>query len=166
MKQQLLSGNYVALMEARISGELQAEAMYRQMANIFQGMGMFGAQKFCLAQAEEEAGHYQKLVDILNDYGVVPAYTLKAVEIDQSFGISELLMYAMQKEQELFKAYSLIAYEAMSNTAEVEMGIHAVALEFVTIQRQAVGEFGDILARLDLKGDIYAFDKYLAKLAE
>lgn len=164
MKQQLLSGNYVALLNARVSGELQAEAMYRQMANTFQGMGMFGAQKFCLSQAAEEATHYQRLVDILNDYGIVAAYQFKAVEISPELGIGEMLMYAMAKEQELFKAYSLIAYEAMSNE-EKEMGVHQAALEFVEIQRKAVGEFGDILARYELQGDIYAFDKYLDSLA-
>jgi hypothetical protein len=37
-------------------------------------------------------------------------------------------------------------------------------LEFVAIQRLAVGEMLDIKARYDLNGDIYAFDKYMSNL--
>jgi len=96
MKQKLLSEKFIAMLNARGEDELNAEAMYRQIANIAQERGLFGFQAFCLKEAEQEAKHYQEIVNLLNDYGVCYEYKVRPLKISDHMGLGELLMIAFK----------------------------------------------------------------------
>lgn len=163
MKQKLLSDKFIAMLNARGEDELNAEAMYRQMANIAQDKGMFGMQEFMLRQAEEEKGHYQEVANFLNDYGVCLEYKVRPVSISAEIGIPELLLLAFQTEHELYMNYQVLADNCI-NTEAKEYGVFNFAIHKVDDQRKSVGEWGDIIARYELNGDIFAFDNYLKSL--
>ena len=156
MKTILLSEANIKFINERVTGELTAEAMYRMIANVAQNMGLFGVQAWALKGAEEEAGHYQKLVNIANDYGIVANYNVEIKTPPST--LAEIIETATLAERDLYLKYS----EGAKSFEDV--GIHQLSLEFVAIQRLAVGEMLDIKARYDLNGDIYAFDKYMSNL--
>ena len=163
MKQKLLSDKFIAMLNARGEDELNAEAMYRQMANIAQERGLFGFQEFCTKQANEEAEHYQGVVNLLNDYGVCFEYKLRPLNISDEMGLGELLLLAFQTEHDLYMNYQALADNCV-NTDAKEYGIFNFAIHKVDEQRKSVGEWGDIIARYELNGDIYGFDNYLKSL--
>jgi len=156
MKTILLSEGNIRFINERVAGELSAEAMYRMIANVAQNMGLFGVQAWALKSAEEEAGHYQTLVNIANDYGIVANYNVDIKTPPST--LEEIIEVATLAERDLYLKYS----EGAKSFEDV--GIHEVCLEFVKIQRLAVGEMLDIKAKYELKGDIYAFDKYMSNL--
>ena len=156
MKTILLSEGLQTFVNERIGGELKAEAMYRVIANVAQNLGLFGVQSWALKASAEEAEHYQRWVNIANDYGMVVNYNLEIVTPPNT--LDEIIDMATGAERELFYRYS----EGSKSFEDV--GIHEACLEFVKIQRLAVGEMLDIKARKELNGDIYAFDKYMGSL--
>lgn len=160
MKAKLLADKFVSEINKLGNGELNAEAMYRQMANIAQEKGLFGMQIFFLKQAKEEGEHYQQVVDFLNDYGVCFDYACSPVKISEEINIAELFLLAMNAEKTLYNAYAALC--DMGNGEEY--GVFEFALKKVKEQRKSVGEWGDIIARYELNGDIYALDDYLKTL--
>ena len=163
MKQKLLSEKFIAMLNARGEDELNAEAMYRQIANIAQERGLFGFQSFCLKEAEQEAKHYQEIVNLLNDYGVCYEYKVRPLKISEDMGLGELLLLAFQTESDLYMNYQALADNCI-NTDAKEYGVFNFAIHKVDEQRKSVGEWGDIIARDELNGDIYGFDNFLKSL--
>jgi len=145
MKEQLLSNQQIFELQLRITGELQAENMYRQLSAISQNLGYFGASKFFKNEAEQEVKHYQKIVDFCNDLGVLPSIQLMSQSYECSTFL-DLLKTAYDAEKEL-----LIKYKELSDMSlKSDLAVFELSQWFVKEQVKSVGEYGDLLARLNL----------------
>jgi len=155
MKQPLISNKFVFELEQRIQGELSAESMYRQLSASMQNLGYFGASKFFLKEADQEVKHYQKIVDFCNDLGVLPeiSNTLTDLKVDS---LELALKTAYDAELNL-----LNEYKKLSNLSMEEPTLFYFSLEFVKEQVKSVGEYGDLLARLELTKEPILLDKEL-----
>ena len=133
-----------ALDEA-VHAELYASQLYKHIANQVQRLGYFGTQKFFLAESASELEHYQKHVDFQNDVGTVA--TVPAIEAmtDPIKTLSDAIELGYETELELYENYKSW-YEKASGDPVVQQFL----LQFLEIQRTSVGEYGDLLARIQL----------------
>ena len=145
MKQQLISNQFLFELEQRISGELQAEFMYRNLQAIAQNLGYFGFAKLFKNEAEQEVKHFQKIVDFLNDLGALPKIQHVSTDIEAE-NLYELVKVAYNAELDLLNKYKELSKMAgLNDTTVFELSQY-----FVKEQVKSVGEFGDILARIEL----------------
>lgn len=143
----LLTSNEKNLLNRAVEAELYASNFYRHLANQCQRLGFFGAQKFFQAEAGHEIDHYQRLASFLNDRGdVATVPTIEAPE-DEISGLRDAIEAAYDTELQLERDYSDWYRRCDSEVTRQFL------LQFLEIQRQAVGEFGDLIARLDRAGD-------------
>lgn len=148
MPKSLLSPEVKACLDEAVHAELYAANLYKHIANQVQRLGYFGAQKFFLAESASELEHYQIHANYQNDSGTVAG--IPAIEaMDEPIGtLRDAIEAAYDTELQLEKDY-IRWYSACTKdpvTAEF-------LLQFLRGQRKSVGEYGDLLARLDLAGD-------------
>ena len=148
MPKSLLSPEVKACLDEAVHAELYAANLYKHLANQLQRLGYFGAQKFFLAESASELEHYQLHANYQNDSGTVAG--IPAIEaMDEPIGtLRDAIEAAYDTELQLEKDY-IRWYSACTKdpvTAEF-------LLQFLRGQRKSVGEYGDLLARLDLAGD-------------
>ena len=148
MPKSLLSPEVKACLDEAVHAELYAANLYKHLANQLQRLGYFGAQKFFLAESASELEHYQIHANYQNDSGTVAG--IPAIEaMDEPIGtLRDAIETAYDTELQLEKDY-IRWYSACTKdpvTAEF-------LLQFLRGQRKSVGEYGDLLARLDLAGD-------------
>ena len=148
MPKSLLSPEVKACLDEAVHAELYAANLYKHIANQLQRLGYFGAQKFFLAESASELEHYQIHANYQNDSGTVAG--IPAIEaMDEPIGtLRDAIETAYDTELQLEKDY-IRWYSACTKdpvTAEF-------LLQFLRGQRKSVGEYGDLLARLDLAGD-------------
>lgn len=148
MPKSLLSPEVKACLDEAVHAELYAANLYKHLANQLQRLGYFGAQKFFLAESASELEHYQIHANYQNDSGTVAG--IPAIEaMDEPIGtLRDAIEAAYDTELQLEKDY-IRWYSACTKdpvTAEF-------LLQFLRGQRKSVGEYGDLLARLDLAGD-------------
>ena len=148
MPKSLLSDDIKAMLDEAAHAELYASNLYRYMANQLQRLGYFGAQKFFLAESASELEHYQLHANYQNDSGAVaPVPAIEAMD-EPVKSLRDAIETAYATEFQLEKDYSRW-YSACQNdpvTAEF-------LRQFLTIQRKSVGEFGDLIARLEIAKD-------------
>lgn len=143
MKQVLVPENCVEKFNEALYQEMYVSHLYHHVANHMQMMGYFGAQKFFMGESQDELTHFQKIVDFLNDIGelakmpMIPAMT---EEVDSLMGA---LTMAYEQEVELMNFYS--DFYKMADPVCQE-----ILLDFIGIQRKAAGEYGDLIARLEI----------------
>lgn len=159
-KKPLISSELIATLETFVNKELYAQYFYRSLANAMQQIGYFGAQKYFLSESASEGEHYQKHVDFLNDVGVAPRLApIPSAPMPKS--INEAFQMAFDTEYQLCKDYKAATSSALTKDIEV----FGYFQGFVEIQRQSVGEYGDLLARLALCGTneaaLLEFDEHL-----
>lgn len=149
MKKPLLDTACVQKFEKACKYELLHAQTYRHLASQMQGVGYFGAQKFFLAEIPEEQSHFEKHIDFLSDMGVtisipqIPAMTEKVKTLKGA------LEMAYSTELDLLEYYREMVKEEGLEYAEILQHL----MFFVKTQRQTVGEYGDLIARLDLVAD-------------
>lgn len=160
MKQVLIPEYCVEKFNEALYQEMYVSHLYHHVANHMQMMGYFGAQKFFLGESQDELTHFQKIVDFLNDIGEVakmPSIPAMNEEVESLMGV---LTMAYEQELELMNFYS-----DFYNTGEPVC--QQILLEFIEIQRKAVGEYGDLIARLEIIKDdpcgLLMFDQELGK---
>ena len=145
----MLSKSSALLLQSAIYEELNASAMYLYLANQCQRIGLIGAPKFFRSESDDERTHYQKHADFMNDRGDVadipdvdgfdtPIKTLK-----------EAVEMAYNAEVALGEKYSNWLTQALGD----DMTLFSHLIQFVEIQTKAIGEYGDLLQRLELAGD-------------
>ena len=145
MKEQLLSNQFIFELEQRMSGELQAEFMYRQLSAIAQNLGYFGASSFFKNEAEQEVKHFTKLVDFCNDLGVLPKIQHVSTQSECSDFLG-IIKTAYLAEKDL-----LVKYKELSNMAiSKDNSVFELSQWFVKEQVKSVGEYSDLLARIEL----------------
>ena len=157
----LLPTQTPAILNAAIAAELYAANLYKHVANQMQRLGYFGAQKFLLAESQHELAHYQILVDYMDDRGAmanmpaVPAITETCGSLRDAIEIA--YETELQLERDYVKWYQACPCEITRQ----------FLLQFLEIQRKAVGEMSDWIARLDRCGTdnaaVLILDKELAE---
>jgi ferritin len=120
-----------------------------------QSLGFFGASKFFLKEADQEVIHYQKIINFCNDLGVLPeiSNTFTDLKVDS---LQLALKTAYDAELNL-----LNEYKKLSSLSMEEPTLFYFSLEFVKEQVKSVGEFGDLLSRLELTKEPILLDQEL-----
>lgn len=160
MKTQIIDSTVASMFMDALGKEMLASHTYRHFATKMQMMGYFGTQSFFLAESNDELTHFQKLVDFLNDVGyeaempTVPSITNEVASLMDS------LTAAFEMENELLNFY--VEIYRMNDPISQE-----VVLNFIKIQRKAVGEYADLIARLEIIKDdpcgLLIFDQEMKK---
>ena len=89
---------------------------------------------------------------------------IQAIKIDRSFDqhsrfdIKDALMLAYEMERDL-----LTAYETAAKRTDLSLKVVLLLQDFTSHQVEAVGEYGDLIARAALTDDMLLFDKDLAQ---
>jgi ferritin len=160
MLKKLIPSSTETLLQQAVQSELYASHFYKHLANQCQRLGLFGAASYFKQESADELEHYQKWADYLNDVG----YVAELPEIDacdaKVNGLQAALEIAHTIEVGLMQKYAGW-YDKVDVVTKQRM------LEFIEIQRTSVGEYADLLARLDQGGDdkcaILLIDKELGK---
>lgn len=131
-----------------IHSELFASNLYKHVANQLQRLGYFGAQKFFLSESSDELGHYQKIVDYINDRGLVATVPQIEMQDEKVTSLRDALTIGFETEKTLSEDYSEWFKQAFAEDVVTAQFF----LQFIEHQRKSVGEYGDLLARLDRAG--------------
>ena len=145
----LLSKANEAMLNEAVHAELYASNLYKHIANSMQRVGYFGAQKHFASASAEELEHYQKLADYLNDRGTQAKIPVIEAMTDKISTVAEALDTAFEAELDLERNYTRW-YKAMAAEDPVTAEF---LLFFLKEQRESVGKYGDLIARLDRAGD-------------
>jgi ferritin len=160
MKESLLKASDKKLLNEAVGHELYASNFYKYAASCCQKYGLFGAQKFFEKESADELKHYYKLRDFFNDRGdEADMPQVDEVEFKEGIDLMGILDAAYNLEKDLGEFYNDFYFS--TKDASVQVRIH----KFVKIQTKAVGEYGDLLARLSLvsecPGGLLIFDQEL-----
>jgi ferritin len=136
--------------------ELTAAHAYLHLANRMKTLSYFGAEKFFLEEAKGEHKHYRKIEEFANSLGgELSVEALDGVNTDVK-DIRSALQMAYQMEKDL-----LMAYETSARRSDISLKVVLLLQDFTTHQVEAVGEFSDLLARLNLTDNMLLFDQEL-----
>lgn len=160
MKTSLLSASDKKKLNQAVEHELYASNFYKYAASCCQKYGLFGAQKFFEKESADELEHYYKLRDFFNDRGdEADMPQIDAVEFKEGIDLMGILDAAYELEKDLGDFYNEFYFATKDAT------VHARIQKFVKIQTKAIGEYGDLLARLSLvsecPGGLLIFDQEL-----
>lgn len=157
----LLPTHTPAMLNAAIAAELYAANFYKHLANQMQRMGYFGAQKFLLTESAHELEHYQRLVDYMDERGAMADMPAVPAITETCSSLRDAIEIAYETELQLERDY-VGWYKACP--CEIT---RQFLLQFLEIQRKAVGEMSDWIARLDRCGTdnaaLLILDKELAE---
>ena len=123
--------------------ELQTSQFYRHLATQCKAIGFFGAAKYYRAESKDEIKHYNLIADYLNDSGSVAetpdimGMPEKITALKQTLDMSYNLMVEIGKKYEQW--YSIVD----PTTARF-------FLQFLDIQRKAVGYYADQIQRYNI----------------
>ena len=160
MKKSLLSASDKKKLNQAVEHELFASNFYKYAASCSQRQGLFGAQKFFEAESADELTHYYKLRDFFNDRGdEANMPQIDAVEFKEGIDLMGILDAAYELEKDLGEFYNDLYFSTKDATVQVQLH------DFVEFQTKAIGEYGDLLARLSLvsecPGGLLIFDQEL-----
>jgi len=141
----IISANLKAVLDEAVHSELYASNLYKHVANQLQRLGYFGAQKFFLKESADELAHYQLHVDFQNDVGTVAKVPMIEAMNEPIKTFSDAIELGYETELELYENYK-DWYEQASSDPIVQQFF----LQFLEFQRKSVGEYGDLLARIQL----------------
>jgi len=142
-----LSPEVEGILADAVHAELFASHLYKHVANQLQRLGYFGAQKFFLSESSDELEHYQRHVDYINDRGSVAALPALADAVERVESLRDALELAYDTELSLQENYA-------QWYGKVDVITQQHLLQYLEIQRKSVGEYGDLIARLDrVEGD-------------
>lgn len=142
------------------SSELYAQFLYQYIANHMQRLGLFGSMEYFINERNDELKHYNILVSYVNDLGDILGVPSVPEITDTITSLSDALQIAYEVELALMKHYNDF-YEYVEESEDHLTS--QVLLQFLEIQRKSVGEYGDLISRLSLGGDIYAFDNEMGE---
>ena len=163
MKRNILSSTAKELLQLAIKSELTASITYKHLSNHSQRNGLFGAQKYFLNESTDELNHYQILVDFINDLGSVADIPAIDGLSNEVLTTGEAIDIAEQMEYDLLLQYQ----KTYSEIEKVDSAVSQFILQFIEIQRKAVGEYGDLQMRYSIAEktqEILEFDEYLSEL--
>jgi ferritin len=141
----IISAECKKMLDEAIHSELYASNLYKHIANQLQRLGYFGASKFFLNESADELKHYQLHVEFLNDVGTVAKVPMIEAMNETIETFSDAIETGYETELELLNNYQ----GWYRDTAEDPI-VQQFLLQFLEIQRISVGEYGDLLARIQL----------------
>ena len=141
----IISADHKKMLDEAIHSELYASNLYKHIANQLQRLGYFGASKFFLNESADELKHYQLHVEFLNDVGTVAKVPMIEAMNETIETFSDAIETGYETELELLTNYQSWYLEAADDPV-----VQQFLLQFLEIQRTSVGEYGDLLARIQL----------------
>jgi ferritin len=150
-------------MQDAIQVELQQASLWKSLANQMQRLGYFGSQKYFLAESAEELTHYQMHVEFMNDMGdCADLPNIDAVN-DKVKNIGDALEIGYEIELDVYNQYK----EFYEKAEDEDVVVAQYLLQFLEIQRKAVGHYGDLLAKYKVAEEtkeILEFDEHINDL--
>ena len=141
----IISAELKNLLDDAVHSELYASNLYKHLANQVQRLGYFGVQKFFLRESATELEHYQLHANFQNDVGTVAEVPAIEAMTESIKSLSDAMELAYDTEMELYNNYKKWYAKAASDPA-----VQQFLLQFIEFQRTSVGEYGDLLARIQL----------------
>lgn len=142
----LLSAESTRTLQSAVASELYASALYKSLANQLQRLGYFGAQKFFAAESAHELDHYQLIADYMSDMGGMAKIPTVPAPEEKIEGLRDSIEAAFDTELQLMRDYAQWYAECKCEITKQFL------LQFIEHQRKSVGEFGDLISRLDRAG--------------
>jgi ferritin len=142
----LLSAESNKTLQSAVASELYASALYKSLANQLQKLGYFGAQKFFAAESVHELDHYQLIADYMSDMGGMAKIPTVPAPEEKIEGLRDSIEAAFDTELQLMRDYAQWYAECKCEITKQFL------LQFIEHQRKSVGEFGDLISRLDRAG--------------
>jgi ferritin len=157
----LLSPSMKKGLQSALQVELYQSNLWKSLANQLQRIGYFGGQKYFLAESSEELGHYQIIVEFMNDMGDCADLPKIEAITDKVKDLGEALELGYQTELDVYNQYKDLYKQAEDEDCTVAIFLQ----QFVTIQIQAVGHYGDLLAKYKIAEatkELLEFDQHIA----
>ena len=153
----LLKDTEIELINGLAKRELEASHMYLHIANCMRNKGFFGAEKFFESESLDEREHYNTWAKFMNDmYEEISVPALDAVDVD-SDSLADAFEVALEAEESLLEAYEDACKKDVSTKVLIKL------YDFVEFQTKAVGEYADLLARIELTNEPILIDQELGK---
>ena len=144
----MLTKQMISTLNDAIHSELFASHLYKHVANQLQRLGYFGAQKHFLSESSDELEHYQKIVDYINDRGLVATVPMIEAQDEKVTSLRDALTIGFETEKALGDDYNEWYKQAFAEDVVTAQFF----LQFIEHQRKSIGEYGDLLSRLDRAG--------------
>jgi ferritin len=141
----IISADHKKMLDEAVHSELYASNLYKHIANQLQRLGYFGASKFFLNESADELKHYQLHVEFQNDVGTVAKVPMVEAMNETIETFSDAIETGYETELELLTNYQSWYLEAADDSI-----VQQFLLQFLEIQRRSVGEYGDLLSRIQL----------------
>lgn len=141
----IISADCKKMLDEAVHSELYASNLYKHIANQLQRLGYFGASKFFLNESADELKHYQLHVEFQNDVGTVAKVPMIEAMNETIETFSDAIETGYETELELLTNYQSWYLEAADDPI-----VQQFLLQFLEIQRTSVGEYGDLLSRIQL----------------
>jgi ferritin len=133
------------MLDDAVHSELYASNLYKHIANELQRIGYFGTSKFFLKESADELAHYQRHVEFQNDVGTVAKVPMIEAMDEPIKTLSDAIETGYETELQLYNDYKKWYGQASDDPV-----VQQFLLQFLEIQRTSVGEYGDLLARIQL----------------
>lgn len=143
--------------------ELYQSNLWKSLANQLQKLGLFGSQKYFLAESAEELEHYQMHVEFMNDMGDCADLPKIDGVNDKVTDIGDALEIGYNTELDVYNQYK----DFYEKAQEEDVSVAQYILQFIEIQRKAVGHYGDLLAKYKIAEqtkEILEFDEHISDL--
>lgn len=143
--------------------ELYQSNLWKSLANQLQRLGLFGSQKYFLAESAEELTHYQMHVEFMNDMGDCADLPKIDAVTDKVTDIGDALEIGYNTELDVYNQYK----EFYEQAEDEDVSVAQYILQFIEIQRKAVGHYGDLLAKYKIAEqtkEILEFDEHISDL--
>jgi ferritin len=150
-------------MQDAVYVELYQSNLWKSLANQLQRLGLFGSQKYFLAESAEELTHYQMHVEFMNDMGDCADLPKIDAVTDKVTDIGDALEIGYNTELDVYNQYK----EFYDKAADEDVSVAQYILQFIEIQRKAVGHYGDLLAKYKIAEEtkeILEFDEHISDL--
>jgi ferritin len=159
----LLSPEMKKGMQDAVYIELYQSNLWKSLANQLQKLGLFGSQKYFLAESAEELEHYQMHVEFMNDMGDCADLPKIDAVNDKVTDIGDALEIGYNTELDVYNQYK----DFYEKAQEEDVSVAQYILQFIEIQRKAVGHYGDLLAKYKIAEqtkEILEFDEHISDL--
>ena len=159
----LLTASMKKGLQDAVQVELQQSNLWKSLANQMQKLGFFGSQKYFLAESVEELTHYQMHVEFMNDMGDCAELPKIEAIADKVKNIGDALEIGYEIELDVYNQYK----DFYEKAADDDVVVAQYLLQFLEIQRKAVGHYGDLLAKYkvaDETKEILEFDQHISDI--
>lgn len=124
--------------------------------------GLFGTEKWMKKSSDEEREHQRKILDYVSDTETISRIgAVPEVKTDGIKNMKTLFEEVQKLELEVTKRLEKIKLAAIT---EGDLLTDTFLDWYMDEQHDSLGTCRDILARLNLGGDVYAFDEWIEEL--